>query len=89
MIIHNVLCNTRLSVLPQVIPAHDGSVLCCSLSPCGTMVASTGADEHIVILDVHDGRQVGLGTCMRESARLLPRCSRHMPDGTFCCEPSA
>jgi WD40 repeat protein len=39
----------------QVVSAHDGAVLCCSISPDGTRLVSSGTDEHIAVIDVDTG----------------------------------
>ena len=42
----------------QVLPVHNGPVLCCSISPDGKRFISSGQDEHICIIDCESGEEV-------------------------------
>ncbi len=39
---------------------HEGSVLCCSISPSGRHFISSGQDEHICIIDTSTGETVAM-----------------------------
>ena len=42
----------------QVLPVHNGPVLCCSISPDGKRFISSGQDEHICIIDCESGEEI-------------------------------
>ena len=69
----------------QVIAAHDGPVLCCTICPDGSRIASSGADEHISIRDAVTGEEIltlddaldGKGLTIKfsfDGSRLQVRC---------------
>ena len=53
-----IVWDTETQSHVQVLPIHNGPVLCVSMSPYGTQFISSGHDEHICIVDCDMGEKI-------------------------------